>query len=33
LTGVTLLRDHDNRRQTVKLGINYLFGGPAAANY
>jgi outer membrane immunogenic protein len=27
LTGVTLLRDHTTNVQTVKVGINYLFGG------
>jgi outer membrane immunogenic protein len=26
-TGVTLLRDHDTKIQTVKFGINYFFGG------
>jgi outer membrane immunogenic protein len=33
LTGVTLQRDHNTRIQTVKFGINYLFGGPVVANY
>lgn len=28
-TGVTLLRDHETRIQTVKFGINYMFGGDA----
>jgi outer membrane immunogenic protein len=33
LTGVTLLRDHDTQIQTVKVGVNYLFGGPVVARY
>jgi outer membrane immunogenic protein len=32
-TGVTLLREHDTRVQTLKVGINYLFGGPVVARY